>query len=254
MATSETVRVVEYHYEAYKPWLRSSVVQSIVSPVLFLAAMGFGLGSLIKGDVGGASYLSFVGSGLLAATAMQVAANDSMFPVMGGIKWVRTFHAVVASPIRVEALVLGKLVWTAVRLAVGAAIYLAVLTAFGGVHRIGAVLAVPASTLCGMAFAAPVCAFSATQENDQWFVFLLRCVVTPLFLFSGTFVPVEQLPDALESFSRFTPLWHGVELTRGTILGGLGLADAVPHVAYLSVWIVAGWLLARWTFRRRLVS
>jgi lipooligosaccharide transport system permease protein len=248
------MRVVEYHVYANLPWLRSSVVQSIISPVLFLAAMGFGLGSLIKGDVGGTSYLTFVGSGLLAATAMQVGANDSTFPVMGGIKWVRTYHAVVASPIGVNALVVGKLAWTAIRLAIGSAIYLVVLTAFGAVHRPGALLAVPAAVLCGLAFASPIAAFSATQENDQGFMLLLRCVITPLFLFSGTFFPVTQLPSALESFSRFTPLWHGVELSRGAILGGLGLGAAAAHVAYLSAWVVAGWLVARRTFRRRLVG
>lgn len=254
MPRSETLRVVEYHYFANLPWLRSSIVQSIISPVLFLAAMGFGLGSLIKGDVGGTSYLSFVGSGLLAATAMQVGANDSTFPVMGGIKWVRTYHAIVASPIRVHALVVGKLAWTGIRLAVGSAIYLAVLTAFGAVHRPAALLAIPAATLCGLAFASPVAAFSATQENDQGFMLLLRCVITPLFLFSGTFFPISQLPSALESFARVTPLWHGVELTRGAVLGGLGLGAAAAHVAYLSAWVVAGWLVARRTFRRRLVG
>jgi lipooligosaccharide transport system permease protein len=254
MPASETLRVVEYHVQANRPWLRSSIVQSIVSPVLFLAAMGLGLGSLIKQDVAGASYLAFVGSGLMAATAMQVGASDSMFPVMGGIKWLRTFHAVVATPIDVHALVLGKLVWTAVRLAAGSAIYLAVLTAFGAVDRPTAVLAVPAATLCGLAFAAPTAAFSATQQNDQGFMLLLRCVVTPLFLFSGTFFPISQLPPALESFARFTPLWHGVELSRGAILGGLGARAALGHVAYLAVWVVAGWLVARGTFRRRLVT
>jgi lipooligosaccharide transport system permease protein len=183
---------------------------------------------------------------------MQVGASDSMFPVMGGIKWLRTFHAVVATPIDVHALVLGKLVWTAVRLAAGSAIYLAVLTAFGAVDRPAAVLAIPASALCGLAFAAPPAAFSATQENDQWFMILLRCIITPLFLFSGTFFPVAQLPSALESFARVTPLWHGVELTRGTILGGLGATEALVHIAYLASWVVVGWLLAKWTFRRRM--
>jgi lipooligosaccharide transport system permease protein len=252
MARSETARVVEYHVYANRPWLRSSVVQSIISPVLFLGAMGIGLGSLITRPVEGASYLAFVGSGLLAATAMQVATNDSTFPVMGGIKWIRTFHAIVASPISVNGLVAGKLVWTAIRLFVGSAIYLAVLTAFGVVHRPAALLGIPAATLCGMAFAAPVAAFSATQENDQWFMILLRCIITPLFLFSGTFFPVAQLPSALESFARVTPLWHGVELTRGTILGGLGATEALVHIAYLATWVVVGWLLAKWTFRRRM--
>lgn len=255
MPRSETLRVVEYHAYANKPFLRSNIVGSIANPVLFLFAMGFGLGSLIEGDVGGVDYLTFVGSGLLAATAMQVSANESTFPVMAGIKWIRFFHAIVASPIRVEALVAGKLAWTALRLAVGSAIYLVVLAAFGAVESPAtAILAIPAATLCGLAFAAPIAAFSSTQENDQWFTAGFRVVIMPLFLFSGTFFPVDQLPAALEAIARWTPLWHGVELTRGAILGRLDAGAALLHIAYLSSMVAAGWLVARRTFRRRMVG
>lgn len=255
MPHSETLRVVEYHAYANKPFLRSGLIGSIANPVLFLAAMGFGLGSLIEGDVAGVDYLTFVGSGLLAATSMQVAANESTFPVMAGIKWIRFFHAIVASPISVEALVAGKLVWTALRLAAGSAIYLVVLALFGAVEApVTAVLAIPASTLCGLAFAAPIAAFSSTQENDQWFTAGFRVVIMPLFLFSGTFFPVEQLPAALEAMARFTPLWHGVELTRGAILGSLEASAAVVHVTYLSALVLVGWAISRRTFRHRMVG
>lgn len=257
MARSQTLRVVEHHAYAMKPFLRSAIVGSIITPVLFLAAMGLGLGSLIderSGGAGGVSYLAFVGTGLLAATAMQVSTNESTFPVMAGIKWIRFFHAIVASPISVNALVAGQFVWTGVRLAAGSAVYLVVLALFGIVEEPTAVLAIPAATLCGLAFATPIAAFSSTQENDQWFTFIFRIVIMPLFLFSGTFFPVDQLPPALEAFARVTPLWHGVELTRGAVLGGLGLAAAALHVGYLGALTAIGWLLARVLFRRRLVG
>lgn len=257
MARSQTLRVVEHHAYAMKPFLRSAIVGSIINPVLFLAAMGVGLGSLIderSGGAGGVSYLAFVGTGLLAATAMQVSTNESTFPVMAGIKWVRFFHAIVASPVSVNALVAGQFAWTAIRLAAGSAIYLIVLALFGIVEEPTAVLAIPAATLCGLAFATPIAAFSSTQENDQWFTFIFRVVIMPLFLFSGTFFPVDQLPDALETFARVTPLWHGVELTRGAILGGLTFGAGAIHVAYLSVLVLLGWALARAGFRRRLVG
>ena len=256
MTRSQTIRVVEHHAYAMKPFLRSAIIGSIINPVLFLAAMGVGLGSLIddgqRTGLGGASYLAFVGSGLLAATAMQVATNENTFPVMAGIKWVKFFHAIVASPVSVRALVAGQFVWTAIRLAAGSAIYLAVLTAFGVVERPQAILAVPAAALCGLAFATPIGAFSATQENDQWFMVLFRIVVMPMFLFSGTFFPIEQLPRTLELIARATPLYHGVELTRGFVLGGLGAREAAVHVAYLSVLALAGWLVARHSFQRRM--
>jgi lipooligosaccharide transport system permease protein len=257
VARSHTLRVVEHHAYAFKPFWRSGVVGSIISPVLFLSAMGVGLGSLIDERntpaLDGHTYLAFVGSGLLAATAMQVSTNESTFPVMAGIKWLRFFHATVASPVTVPALVAGQLVWTGIRLAVGSAIYLVVLAAFGAVHSSLAVLSVPAATLCGLAFAAPVAAFSSTQENDQWFPVIFRVGILPLFLFSGTFFPIDQLPAALQAVARVTPLWHGVELTRGLVLGGLDVGMAAVHVGYLATMAVGGWLVARRTFRTRMI-
>ena len=259
MTRSQTLRVVEHHAYGFKPFWRSGVVGSIVTPVLFLSAMGLGLGSIIDDNgqreaLGGVSYLAFVGSGLLAATAMQVATNESTFPVMAGIKWIRFFHATVATPVTVEALVAGQFVWTAIRLAAGSAIYLAVLVLFGVVGSPTAVLSIPAATLCGLAFAAPIAAFSSTQENDQWFPVIFRVGIVPLFLFSGTFFPIEQLPDALQTLARVTPLWHGVELTRGAVLGeGLTVVAAAVHVAYLSALVLGGWLVARRTFTKRMI-
>jgi lipooligosaccharide transport system permease protein len=263
MATSsglvqQTMRVVEHHAYGFKPFWRSGVVGSIISPVLFLSAMGVGLGSIIddnghRAALGGVSYVAFVGSGLLAATAMQVATNESTFPVMAGIKWIRFFHATVATPVTVEALVAGQIVWTAIRLAAGSAIYLAILALFGGVHSALAILAVPAATLCGLAFAAPIAAFSSTQENDQWFPVIFRVGIVPLFLFSGTFFPIAQLTPVLQTIARVTPLWHGVELTRGLVLGGLSAKMALVHVAYLSTLAIGGWLVARRTFTTRMI-
>ena len=254
---SHTLRVVEHHAYAFKPFWRSGVIGSIISPILFLSAMSVGLGSIIdersSASLGGHSYLAFVGTGLLAATAMQVSANESTFPVMAGIKWIKFFHATVASPVTVPALVAGQLVWTGIRLAVGSAIYLAVLAAFGVVESSLAVLAVPAAAWCGLAFAAPIAAFSSTQENDQWFPVIFRVLVLPMFLFSGTFFPIDQLPSALGVIARITPLWHGVELTRGLVLGGLSPGMAGIHLAYLSVLVVGGWTVARGTFERRMI-
>ena len=254
---SHTMRVVEHHAYAFRPFWRSGLIGSIITPVLFLSAMGVGLGSIIDErstpSLGGHSYLAFVGAGLLAATAMQVSANESTFPVMAGIKWLRFFHATVATPVTVRALVAGQLAWTGIRLTVGSAIYLVVLVLFGVVESALAPLAVLAAAWCGLAFAAPIAAFSSTQENDQWFPVIFRVLVMPLFLFSGTFFPIDQLPSALETTARLTPLWHGVELTRGLVLGGLSAGWALVHVAYLTALVVGGWLVARGTFRTRMI-
>ena len=255
--TAPALRVVEHHLVVYRRTWRGSVASYFLAPVLYLAAMGVGLGSLVShsaraAQLGGLSYLSFVGSGLLAASAMQLAASESMFPVMAGIKWLRTFHATLATPVGVRDLVVGQFLWTAFRLSLGAVSFLVVLALFGILAGPAAVLAVPAAVLCGMAFATPITAFAATQGNDQGFILLFRLAVMPLFLFSGTFFPVAQLPPALQAVARLTPLWHGVELTRGLVLGRLTAGAGLAHVVYLVAWVAAGWALAYRTFARRL--
>lgn len=244
----------------YRRTYRGTLVSSFLNPVLFLAAMGVALGSLVdKGAgasrLGGVAYLSFVAPGLLAAFAMQTAAGEATFPVMGGIKWLRTFHGMLATPLGVGDLITGIFLWMSFRISVVAGAYVLVMAAFGVVSApVGALLAIPAAVLTGMAFAAPIAAFSATQDNDQGFALIFRMIVMPLFLFSGTFFPVSQLPGALQPVSRLTPLWHGVELCRGLVLGSIDMRSIVGHVTYLVLFVVFGTAVARRTFARRLAS
>jgi lipooligosaccharide transport system permease protein len=250
------LRGLSYWAYQYKRTWRSSVTTSFLYPILYLAAMGVGLGSLIDKHahhVSGVSYLDFVAPGLLAATAMQIGANEAMYPVMGAIKWMRTYFAMLAAPLRVVDVLRGHLGWIAVRLAMVSAIYLVVVAAFGVAHSPLAVLALPAAVACGLAFAAPMAAYSATQERDVAFIAIYRFALIPLFLFSGTFYPVTRLPGWLQPVAYATPLYHGVTLCRGLVLGTASLWPSLGSALYLVVLIVAGYLLAERTFRRRLV-
>jgi lipooligosaccharide transport system permease protein len=249
-------RVLSYYASAYRRTWRSSLTTSFLYPVLYLAAMGVGLGHLVDQHahtVDGVSYLTFVAPGLLAATAMQVAGNESMYPVLAAVKWVGTFVAMMASPLRVADVVVGHIAWIALRLAVVGSIYLAVMSAFGTVHSVLAILALPATVLTGLAFAAPISAFSARQENDTGFIVIYRFGLIPLFLFSGTFFPVAQLPGWLEPVAYATPLFHGVALCRALVLGRAAWWPTVGDALYLVVLLVVGLVAARRTFERRLV-
>lgn len=249
-------RSLGYWAFQYKRTWRGSLTSSFLYPLLYLAAMGVGLGTLVDHhvhDVAGVAYLSFVGPGVLAATAMQVATNESTYPVMGAIKWERTYLAMLATPLRVVDVLVGHLVWMALRVAVTSAIFLAVLVAFGIPRSPEAVLALPAAVLTGMAFATPITAFAATQEKDATFAVIYRFVLIPLFLFSGTFFPVTRLPGWLQPVAQATPLYHGVALCRALVLDqGLGW-PALGHVAYLVGLSALGVLAAGRAYRRRLV-
>lgn len=250
------LRSFEYWLSQYKRTWRGSVVGTVLFPVLFLASMGLGLGSLVdssaSGGVDGLPYLVFLAPGLLAAAAMQTGVGESSYPVMGAIKWIKTYHAMLATPLGVLDVLVGHLLFIATRIVLGSAVFLAVMTLFGAVSSPLALLAIPAALLTGMAFSTPVVAFAATAENDQGFAFLFRFVVTPLFLFGGVFFPVRQLPPVLEQLAYATPLWHGVALSRGLALGTATAGGVLLHVAYLSAWIAVGGRLAAVAYRRRL--
>jgi lipooligosaccharide transport system permease protein len=255
--TPPSWRALGYWAYSYKRTWRGSVATSFLIPVLYLAAMGVGLGSLVdqhSHTVDHVRYLYFLAPGLLASTAMQIGTNEATYPVMGAIKWIRTYFAMLATPLSVNNVLLGTLSWIAIRLTLVSAIYLCVLTGFGAALSPLAVLALPAAVLTGLAFSAPIAAFAATVQNDTWFSSIYRFGVVPLFLFSGTFFPVTQLPAGLRPVAYATPLYHGVTLCREFVLGQVDWAQVPVHAGYLIVFVVGGYLVARKTFRHRLIT
>jgi lipooligosaccharide transport system permease protein len=256
---STLARVVEHRAFQYRRTYRSSLFSSFLSPLMFLAAMGVGLGTYVDRSgndlLGGLSYLEFLAPGLLAATVMQSAAFESTFPIIGGLQWNKTFHAMYATPIRPRDVALGNLAWIAIRMALIAIVFTLVIALFGAANSPLVLLAIPAAVLTGMAFAGPIAAFSATQRTMTKFNAIFRFGITPLFLFSGTFFPIESLPSFLQPVAWISPLYHGVALTRGLALGTVAEAPlvALVHVAVLAALAVAGAAAAVITVERRLV-
>jgi lipooligosaccharide transport system permease protein len=251
-------RVFEHRWLQYRRTFRASIFSSFLSPVMFLTAMGLGLGSYVSAsaidDIGGVSYLVFLAPGLLAATAMQSASFEATFPIMGGLIWTKTFHGMYATPISPRDIALGNLLWIAARLTLISTVFTVVIQLFGAAASPLVVLAIPAAVLTGLAFAAPIAAFSATQKTPERFAAIFRFGITPLFLFSGTFFPVESLPEAIRPIAWVTPLYHGSALTRGLSLG-TAFDDpllAVIHVLVLVACVAVGtWAMIR-TIERRL--
>jgi lipooligosaccharide transport system permease protein len=250
-----TLRAYEYWLTSYRRVWRGSVGTTILNPILYLSALGVGLGTIVNRGRGlGVPYLDYVSPGILASTAMMVASFESAYAVMAAIRWTRQFHAMLATPLGIRDVVLGHQLYAATRVAIASGIYLVVIAAFGAVHSWTALFAFPAAVLLGLAFSAPITATAAWMETDQGFNALFRFGITPMFLFSGTFFPVSRLPQGLRELAWATPTWHGVDLIRSLTLGDAAVWASLGHAAYLAAWAAAGLWLAQRTFTRRLVQ
>ena len=201
------------------------------------------------------TYLQFLAPGLLVATSMQSAAFEATFPIIGGLNWQRTFHAMYATPLSPRDIAYGNLLWTAFRLTLIATVFTIIVVLMGAAYSPAIVLGIPIAVLTGMSFAAPIAAFSATQRTPARFNVIFRFIITPLFLFSGVFFPIDTLPSFLQAVAWLSPLWHGVVLTRALVLGVPDMAPALAlvHLSILVALVAVGsWAAAR-LIERRLV-
>lgn len=257
MAAPGSALVVERHARVYRRTWRGSVISTFMNPILYLLAMGLGLGSLV--DAGGGSvqldfpYLDFLAPGLLAAATMMTATGESLYPVMSGMKWTKSYYDALATPITTRDLVIGHFGWVTLRILFTSVVFTGVMVAFGTIELATALLVIPPSVLGGLAFAGPVSAYAAQLENETGLSAVFRFVVTPLFLFSGTFYPIEQLPDWMEPVAYVTPLWHAVETTRAVALGIETTWAPVFHYAVMVAFLVIGGVIAHHFFHKRLV-
>jgi len=258
MAQSLAIRQFRFWLTNYRRTWQGSIYSSVLNPVLYLGAMGLGLGTLIDrhgtSGLGGVSYLAFLAPGLLAATAMQTAMGESTYPVYGSAKWLKTYQAAISSPLRPTDLFHGHLLWTTLRLTMNSAIFLVVMAVFGAAGSPWVIVSLPVAVLTGLAFAAPIEAYAMICKKDTSFAMLFRFGIIPLFLFSGTFFPITQLPVYVRPLAYVTPLWHGVALCRSLSLGTAQLGASAGHVGYLAALTALGISVGNRTYRRRLYA
>jgi lipooligosaccharide transport system permease protein len=184
---------------------------------------------------------------------MQVTMGETTWPVMGALKWDRTYYAMTTSPLSVADIVAAQLLFVTFRIASTCGVFLLVMSPFGVFDSwVGVLLAWPVTVLVGLSFAGVFHAFSSTIRSETGFAILYRLLVIPLFLFSGAFFPISNLSAPLEWVARLTPLWHGVDLTRMLVLGQVRPGPALVHLAYLVVLSLVGWVLAVWRLGKRL--
>lgn len=254
-----TLRQTDYWWTVFKRTWKGGVISSFVSPLFYVVAMGVLLGGFIDGDPakleGASSYLAFIVPGLVATHAMQIGVGETTYPVMGAIKWHRTYYSMIATPLEPRHLVAANLMFVLFRLATACGVFMLVLAPFGVFESWwGPFLAYGAQLLVGMAFASIVFGFTTRLNNPEGFGVLFRLGIVPLTLFSGAFFPVSNLGPVMEVLAKITPLWHGVNLSRMFSLDTVDWSTALINVVVLVAVLVAGWFWAVTGLQKRLVD
>jgi lipooligosaccharide transport system permease protein len=256
VATPLSLRVFEAEARIYRRTWRGSIVSSFLNPVLYMVAMGIGLGSLVDanmpGGVDGVPYLTFIAPGILVASAMQTGAGEGSWKVMAGIQWQQTWQARLASPIGIEGLLLGHIFWSTARVVFVSGVFAVVVAAFRVAPLLESLLAVGPAILVGAAMVSATTAFTVRLKSPAGLPMFFRFVVIPMFLFSGAFFPITQLPGWLQPVALATPMYHGVELARAIVVGQSPAVAWWVSVLYLVAWIIGFGILSLGPLRQKL--
>ena len=249
------LKMVRRNVLAYKHyWM--AFISGFFEPVFYLVAVGFGVGQFVgRVDYGDVSipYAAFLAPGMLAASTLNGAIFDGFFSPFFKLNWLKTYDGIITTPINVPDIAVGEIVWALIRGTIYSAGFLTVMAMLGLILSPWAVLALPAVMLSGAALSSGAMIMTAITKEISSLEKVMTLVVFPLFLFSGTFFPVELYPASLRPVVQITPLYHSVSLLRGLTTGQVGPGQLVDVAYLLGMFVVCSALTVR-LMRRRLIS
>jgi len=248
-----TFRVWQRELTLYKRIWPSTILSTLFDPILYLLAMGFGVGAYITQDIDGVSYLQFIAPGLVASSIMYAAAFEAAWNSYVRIFHERSYEAMMTTPADLEDVVAGEIAWGATRSLIYSIVMLAVLTAFGLIRSPLALLVPLVAFLGGMMFMVLGLTYTVRLKHMDQLTFLFTLGVTPMFLFSGVFFPLAGLPAWVQTVAWASPLFHLVEVVRALALGTVGTLTLV-HLGWMIGVTLALWGLPSLVLRRRLRS
>ena len=259
VAARGAIFVTEARLRSMLKWVWLIIAIAIANPVLYLVSIGLGLGSFIDQNAGntgvdGVSYLTFLAPALLATAAIQGALDESVFPTLEGFKWNKLFFSMNATPLSGNHIAMGVFFNSLIRTVFTAVLYWFVMLAFGVLESPRAWLAIFTAVMAGAAFGALMQALAGLLENENMFFTIVeRFIIMPLFLFSGTFYPLTNMPIYLQWIGWISPLWHATELGRWLTYGSeISTQMLFVHFIFLNSILVVGLIASRRIFTRRL--
>ena len=230
----------------------ASVLGNIADPLLYMLALGFGIGALV-GEVGGMSYIAFIGTGMVCQSAMFTASFEAMYSAFSRMHVQRTWEGIINAPIALDDVVLAEWLWCGSKAVISTTAILAVIVALGYGHTWLALWVLPVGLLVGLTFGAAGLVMNALAPNYDFFTYFFTLALTPMLLFSGVYFPVDQMPAWLAAVASFLPLKHAIDLARPLMLARVP-DDIALHVGVLLFYAALAYYAALVLTRRRLLT
>jgi lipooligosaccharide transport system permease protein len=243
-------RVWHRHWTVYTKLYKTSFALNFAEPALYLVAMGLGLGAFVK-DIHGVPYIKYIAPGIVASSSVFAAVYECTYGTYIRMTFQKTFDAILATPVSLSDLVAGELIWGATKSVIFGITIMIVITLFGLVDSLLIVLAIPFIFLGGLIFAELSVIFCAIVPGIDSFSYFYTLFMTPLFLFSGIFFPLDTMPRLVADLASITPLYHLVIVCRA-LSAGTGV-QALWSILWL---IVTAAVLAPFPFglmRKRII-
>ncbi len=247
------IRVVQHNVLTFRHIWRS-YLGSLLGPLVFLVAVGAGVGTLVDAGELGMPYLTYLAPGLIVGAAVQTGSLAGFGPIMGRIRWDPIYESMLHAPLRIRDVLAGEMLWIVLRLTVGSLLFFTAMLVLDVVASPWTVLCVPVAVLCGLSFAALFTAIAGHAPNGYTYDVLSRVVVIPLFLFGGVFFPVDRLPWPLRVVVELTPVPHATSLARATLTGPPAAGLVLVFLAVAATYTAGALLVAHRAFRKRLTS
>jgi len=228
------------------------VLGNIADPLLYMLALGYGIGSFVP-EVGGMKYIAFIGTGMVCQSAMFTSSFEAMYSAFSRMHVQRTWEAIINAPLSLDDVVLAEWIWAATKSVMSVIAILAVVLVLGFGHSWLALWVLPLGFIVGLTFGAFGLVMNSLAPGYDFFTYFFTLVLTPMLLLSGVFFPVDQMPAALQGVAKTLPLSHAIDIARPLLLGRI--PDNIPlHIAVLLAYAFAAYYVALVLTRRRLLK
>src|SRR5436853_2334556 len=230
----------------------ASVLGNIADPLLYMLALGYGIGSFVP-EVGGMKYIAFIGTGMVCQSAMFTSSFEAMYSAFSRMHVQRTWEAIINAPISLDDVMFAEWIWAASKSVMSVLAILMVILGLGFGHSWLALWVLPLGFIVGLTFGAFGLVMNSLAPGYDFFTYFFTLVLTPMLLFSGVYFPIDQMPAALASIANVLPLKHAIDIARPLMMGRVP-SGMLVHIAVLAAYAVVAYYVALVLTRKRLLK